>query len=102
MSGYRRTMEPTVRNNDEAHRYELVIDDQVVGVADYRLQGDVLVVPHTEIAGHLQGRGLGAVLVQGMLDDVRANGRKVVPRCWYVAQHMRDHPETADLLATAS
>lgn len=94
------TTETTVRDNAEANRYELVRGGEVIGVADYVLRGDVIVIPHTEIAPHLQGRGLGAVLVDGVLDDVRRQGRKVVPSCWYVAQRIRERPETQDLLAT--
>ena len=55
--------------------------------------------PHTEIEPALRGRGYGAVLVQGALDDVRRSGRTVVPRCWYVAQFIEEHAEYGDLLA---
>ena len=88
-------------NNSDAERYELIDDGRVVGIAEYRVQGDVVVLPHTEVVAELQGNGLGAILVQGVLDDICAAGRTVVPRCWYVAQYMREHPETADLLAPA-
>ncbi len=93
-------MDHEVRRNDDAHRYELVIDDELVGIADYALNGSVVVVPHTEIAPGRRGRGLGAVLVKGVLDDVRAQGRTVIPACWFVRDYMAEHPEEADLLAT--
>jgi predicted GNAT family acetyltransferase len=89
-----------IRRNDHADRYELVIDGEVVGVADYVVNGSVVVVPHTEIEPGQRGRGLGAVLVKGLLEDVRAQGRTVVPTCWYVREYIRRHPEEADLLAT--
>lgn len=88
-----------VRNNPTASRYELVLDNRVVGIADYRVKGEAVLFPHTEVLPQLQGRGLGAVLVQGALDDVRTTGRSVVPHCWYVAAFIDDHPEYADLLA---
>ena len=91
-----------LRDNVDAQRYELTIDGQLVGIAEYRLHGDVVVVPHSEIAAPLRGNGLGAELVQAVLDDVRSRGRTIVPRCWYVAEYMREHPESADLLATTS
>jgi hypothetical protein len=47
----------------------------------------------------MRNRGLGAELVRGALDDVRRNGRTVVPQCWFVAQFIDEHPEYADLLA---
>lgn len=92
-------MEPEVRKADDRSRYELVIDGEVVGVADYRDTGDALVFPHTEIAQERRGQGLGDILVKGAMDDVRAAGRTVVPRCWFVREFLDGHPEYADLRA---
>ena len=92
-------MEPTVRNVEQRSRYELILDDQIVGIADYRVDGDTVIFPHTEVLAHLRGRGLGESLVRGALDDVRASGRSVVARCWFVEQFLDDNPEYADLRA---
>jgi predicted GNAT family acetyltransferase len=94
-------VETEVRNNAERSRYELVVDGEVVGVADYRRQGDALVFPHTEVKSSLRGRGMGARLVQAALDDARAGGHRVVPHCWYVAEFIDTHPEYRDLLAAS-
>jgi predicted GNAT family acetyltransferase len=88
-----------VRNNEAASRYELVVDGDVVGIADYRVTGEAVVFPHTEIAPSRRGQGLGAVLVRAALDDVRPTGRSIIPRCWYVAQFIDAHPEYRDLVA---
>jgi predicted GNAT family acetyltransferase len=47
----------------------------------------------------MRGRGLGAELVRGALDDVRTSGGRIVARCWYVAQFIDEHPEYGDLVA---
>ena len=88
-----------VRDNAERSRFELLVDGELAGIADYQLRGDSLVVPHTEIDRSRRGQGLGAVLVRGMLDQVRESGRTVVPHCWYVAQFIDEHPEYGDLRA---
>jgi predicted GNAT family acetyltransferase len=90
-------METEMRNNREQCRYELVIDGEVVGLAEYRVVGDVVVFPHTEIERSRRGNGLGAELVKYALDDVRAGNRRVRPQCWYVAEFIAEHPEYADL-----
>jgi predicted GNAT family acetyltransferase len=90
-----------VRHNAEQSRYELHVDDQLVGVADYRADGDVWTFPHTVIAGSRRGQGLGAELVRGALDDVRRAGATVVPRCWFVHEFIEAHPDYADLVAPA-
>jgi len=88
-----------VRRNEERGRYELTIDGRLVGVADFVVDGSTVVLPHTEIEPAERGRGLGAILVKGVLDDIRARGGVVIPTCWYVRQYIEEHPEEADLLA---
>ena len=88
-----------IRRNDGASRYELYVDGEMVGIADYRVDGSTVVMPHTEIQPRRRGNGLGAILVKGALDDIRAAGRTVVPSCWYVREYVDEHPEEADLLA---
>jgi predicted GNAT family acetyltransferase len=90
-----------VTKNEAAARYELHVDGELAGVADYVERGDVVVIPHTEIDPSRRGQGLGAVLVQGALDDLRPTGRRVVPSCWYVAQFIDENPSYKDLLADA-
>jgi uncharacterized protein len=88
-----------VQHNTAARRYELFVDGRLSGVADYRVDGDRVVFPHTEIVPALRGQGMGARLVAAALDDVRGTGRRVVPACWYVAEFIDEHPEYRDLLA---
>jgi uncharacterized protein len=88
-----------VRHSPDASRYELVVDGEVTGVADYEDNGDVLVFFHTEVDPDEQGQGLGTTLVQGALDDVRRSGRTIVPRCPFVAHFLDEHPEYGDLVA---
>jgi len=91
-------MSNEVRDNPARSRYELYVDDELAGIADYRVQGDVVVMPHTHIDRDRRGNGLGAELVKGALDDIRASGRTVVPQCWYVAEFIDEHPEYRELL----
>jgi uncharacterized protein len=88
-----------VRKNEGRSRYELFDEDQLLGVADYRIDGDRIVFPHTEIVADRRGSGLGAVLIRGALDDVRPTGRSIVPACWFVADFVRDNPAYGDLVA---
>ncbi len=92
-------MEHEVRRVDERGRYELYVDGRFAGYADFRVDGDRVVMPRTVIDARRRGRGLGALLVQGALADIRSTGRKVVPTCWYVAEYLDAHPEDADLMA---
>ena len=89
---------PEVRHNAARSRYEISLDGRLAGIADYRADGDTVVFPHTEIEPAMRNQGLGAELVRGALDDVRARDGRVVAQCWYVAEFIDQHPEYADLL----
>jgi predicted GNAT family acetyltransferase len=91
--------ELVVRDNGEQGRYEIVEGGKVVGIADYRVMGDRVLFPHTEIDPSRRGQGVGSVLVRGALDDVRRQGKTVVPQCWYVAQFIDENPDYTDLWA---
>jgi predicted GNAT family acetyltransferase len=88
-----------VIRDDDNGRYELRVDDELVGIAEFVVDGTTVVVPHTEITPARRGQGLGALLVEGVLADIRAQGAVVVPACWYVREYIDQHPEDADLLA---
>lgn len=87
-----------VRNNTTRSRFELEADGGTA-IADYGINAGIITFTHTFTPPALRGRGLAARLIQGALEQVRADGLKVVPQCWYVADYIRDHPEFADLLA---
>ncbi len=69
-----------------------------LAVCNYRLNGRVLTVHHTEVPWQLQGQRVAADLVRAMLGWARAEGLRVRPTCSYVAAYMRRHTDTHDLL----
>ncbi|MCU1397459.1 MAG: hypothetical protein JWN62_568 [Acidimicrobiales bacterium] len=83
-------------------RYELTVDGVVGAYAEYEIIGDTQVFTHTVTLPAMRGRGLAGKLVRRALDDARADARRVVPQCWYVAQFIDQHPEYADLLAAGA
>jgi predicted GNAT family acetyltransferase len=86
-----------VRNNTALKRFELDTDGHVA-VAYYRLSPGVITFMHTEVPAELSGRGIGSALARGALDQVRAQGLKVVAQCPFIGAFMSKHPEYDDLL----
>jgi uncharacterized protein len=91
-------MELTVTDVPEAGRYEARAADRVLGLAAYRRHGDRVVFTHTEVDPDAGGSGVGSTLVRGALDDVRAHGLRVVPRCSFVRAWIDRHPDYAELV----
>ncbi|MDT4989594.1 MAG: uncharacterized protein QOI74_3688 [Micromonosporaceae bacterium] len=85
----------------ERQRYEILVDGQPVGFVRYRpVEPGVSDFLHTEVDPAFEGRGLGSVLAEGALDDVRARGGRVVPTCPFIADYLKRHTEYADLVFT--
>ena len=94
------TEDPLVAVHDRVADSEFVVtvDGETAGVATYRLRGDVIIFIHTEVLPAYKGRGLGARLAAGALDDVRGRGLRVRPVCPFIAAFIREHAEYQDLL----
>lgn len=94
--------EATVRKNDGAHRYELLIDGELGGYAEYNVMKNAIVFTHTEVFPQHEGRGYSSILVKAALDDVRAMGTQAIPVCQVVTGYIRRHPEYRDVLTPAA
>ena len=91
-------MNEKVKDNTAQHRFELVVEGHLAA-AYYKRSGDVITFDHTEVPPELGGKGVGSRLVQGALDQVRAEGLKVIAECPFVKAWIGKHPAYADLLA---
>jgi uncharacterized protein len=87
-----------VVDNAEAARYEIRVDGELAGIAQYRLRPGKIVFTHTVIHDQFEGQGLGGKLVSEALDRSRAAGLKVAPLCPFVAGYIERHPEYLDLV----
>lgn len=90
--------EAAVRDNRAARRYELTVDG-MVAFAAYEPSAGAIRFTHTIVPEALGGKGVGSRLIKAALDDVRAQGLKVVPQCSFVAGYIDRHPDYQDLLA---
>jgi predicted GNAT family acetyltransferase len=90
-------MNNPVSNNPAHHRFELAVDGHIAATY-YELAGGVITFVHTEVPPELGGKGVGSRLVKGALDQVRADGLKVVAQCPFVKAWIDKHPDYADLL----
>jgi predicted GNAT family acetyltransferase len=88
-----------VANNRTHHRYEFGVDGHLAA-AYYGTADGVITFEHTEVPPELGGKGIGSKLIKGALDQVRADGLKVVAQCPFVKAYIAKHPEYADLLKT--
>src|SRR5471030_128010 len=92
-------MAKTFEHETDANRYVMKIDEELVAVADYRINGDAISFNHTFTDPKLRGNGYAGEVVDFAMDDVeKSSDRHVVPMFWYVGKWFDEHPERAGLL----
>jgi predicted GNAT family acetyltransferase len=84
-------------NNTAKHRYELAVDGHIAATY-YSIADGVITFIHTEVPSELGGKGIGSKLIKCALDQVRADGLKVIAQCPFVKAYIDKHPDYADLL----
>jgi len=90
-----------IADNPAERRYEAHVGDRLAGFAEYRAMPGRIVFIHTEVLPEFEGRGVGSRLAAGALDDVRARGLGMTPKCPFIAAYVRRHPQYADLVREA-
>ena len=92
-------MDAKVVDVPERGRFEVRVDDRVVGLASYHVDGSTMTLPHTEVDPSVGGQGIRTTLVAGVLAAARERGLTVLPYCSFVRHYIQQHPELMNLVA---
>lgn len=88
-----------LQDDEDGNRYVLRSSGETVGLIEYRRDGDVVNLLHTEVLPQGQGHGLGTVLVRQVLDDIRSHDLQIRATCPFVKKFLEEHAEYVDLVA---
>jgi predicted GNAT family acetyltransferase len=91
-------MSTEITDNAEQSRYEIRLDGELAGFAEYERGEEAIVLIHTEVDPAFGGKGVGSSLARGALDDVRSKGLSVVPVCPFIKKWIDKHPDYRDLV----
>jgi uncharacterized protein len=92
-------MSTAVRDNSELHRFEISVDGELAGFANYHDHAGRRTFTHTEIDDAYEGQGLGSTLVRHVLDEARKRRFEVIPVCPFVRSYIAGHlDEYVDLV----
>lgn len=90
----------SVVDNPAHHRFEIALDDDAVAAAYYRRDAEGhLVLTHTEVPSEYGGRGIASILAQGLFDQARERGEKLVLKCSFMAAWYARHTGYGDVVA---
>jgi uncharacterized protein len=91
-------MNSPVKDNATHSRYEMPISDDLIAAAYYRIEDGVVILVHTEVPFEYSGQGIGSRLAEGVFELIRESGRKIMPKCSFMARFSTRHPEYRDLV----
>ena len=89
--------EVVVRDNTSANRYEARVGNHLAVITYERAPGQITFI-HTMVPPVLEGHGIAEKMARSALEEARAAGLAVIPRCPYVAAYIRRHREYTDLV----
>ncbi len=87
----------TVTDNKPQNRFELE-ENGLVAFANYRREGQRVVIPHVEAPIPLRGTGTASRLMEGIVARARAEGFKIAPTCSYARIWFQRHKDAGDVL----
>ena len=79
-------------------RYEVRVDGEIAGFAEYRRRPGLIAFIHTLIDPRFEGQGLASKLVRTALDEARSDAVAVLPFCPFVRSYIAGHSEYVDLV----
>jgi uncharacterized protein len=80
----------------ERSRFEVRVDGELAGFAEYRRRAPLIAFTHTLIDPRFEGQGLAGQLVATALSEARSAGLAVLPFCPFVRGYIAGH--TAEYL----
>ena len=86
-------MNIVVSRNQAMSRFDIHVDGELAGFAEYTLHDQTIVFPHTEIDPKFGGKGLGTTLIEYALNEVAKENLSVEPVCPFVSKYIGKNPK---------
>lgn len=89
------SLDPEIRDNEEAKRYELEVDGETAVVIYNPVAGGRLIT-ETIVPVPLEGRGIASRMAKHVLADLKAKDLLILPTCPFFSSYLKKYPEYAD------
>ncbi|MGS2619888.1 GNAT family N-acetyltransferase [Micromonospora sp. LZ34] len=90
-----------ITDNSELGIYEAAIGGRTAAGLVYSKVGGRIILSATSVFPEFRGKGVGARLIGGVLDELRMQGKTATVTCPFAAAFVNAHPEYADVLDPA-
>lgn len=74
-------------------------DSKRAGVMTFRMpQDDLIIIDHTEVNEDFQGRKVGDIMLDAVVDKARNENRKIIPLCPFANARFKRRDDIKDVL----
>ena len=80
--------DPIVTRNDGAGRYEIHVDGELAGFAQFIPGEGSIVFTHTETLPYFAGKGLGLTLAKAAIAESVQRGDTIIPLCPFFRRYL--------------
>lgn len=85
-------------NNKKEFRFEVALPGGDYAILTYRWLRGSIVLMHTFVPVSARGNGVGAGLVEYVLEYIRSQQLKMIVYCPFVSEYLKKHPGYEDLV----
>lgn len=80
-------------HNEAAHRFEMHIEGHTAFIEYSPAGNNLLIIAHTEVPPALEGKGVGKMLTEKVLNYIEEQGWTIIPLCPFASAYIKRHPE---------
>lgn len=85
-------MDTAVVDDTDHEQFAATIEGDTAKL-EYQLEGDRLLLLHTEVPEAFRGQGMGGQLVEAAIAKAQTDHLTVVPWCPYARRWLKEHPD---------
>lgn len=85
--------------NQEKQCFELAVENLTAFIEFELKKENILFLTHTEVPKPLEGKGVGAAIVDKTFRYIKENNYTLAPLCPFIVKYLIRHPEWQSILA---
>lgn len=78
------------------------LKDEQIGDISFVKQNDKIIIDHTGVNDKYAGQGVGAQLVNAVVEMARRDKKRIIPICSFARAQFMKHPEYNDTLMSSA
>ena len=87
-----------IQHNKEKKQFILPLENNLEAYVEYRLNGNNMLLIHSEVPSELRGKGIGRELVIQAFEKLTEEGYQASASCSYIRAVAKRHPKWREII----